>query len=189
MEMKKTNVIKLTQSAMLMAIGLVLPFVTGQIPEFGKMLLPMHIPVLLCGLICGWQYGLAVGFILPLLRGAVFGMPALFLNATAMAFELATYGAVVGVLYSRSRWQCVVSLYRCMIGAMVAGRIVWGAVMMVISGMTGSAFTWKLFMAGALINAVPGIVIQLILIPAIMVALNRAGLVTFRRNEKVKQNI
>ena len=87
MEMKKTNVIKLTQSAMLMAIGLVLPFVTGQIPEFGKMLLPMHIPVLLCGLICGWQYGLAVGFILPLLRGAVFGMPALFPNATGFLWS------------------------------------------------------------------------------------------------------
>ena len=182
--MKKVNVIKLTQAAMLMALGLVLPFVTGQIPQFGKMLLPMHIPVLLCGLICGWQYGFAVGFILPLLRGAVFGMPALFPNGVVMAFELATYGAVAGLLYSRSRWQCVVSLYKCLIGAMVTGRIVWGIAMMLISGVTGNAFTWQLFMAGALINALPGIIIQLILIPAVMIALNRAGLVKFRKGQK-----
>lgn len=184
--MKKMNVMKLTQAAMLMAVGMVLPFVTGQIPQFGKMLLPMHIPVLLCGLICGWQYGLVVGFILPLLRGAVFGMPAIFPNGVAMAFELATYGAVAGLLYSRSRWQCVVALYKCLIAAMVAGRIVWGIAMMLISGAGGNAFTWQMFMAGAVINALPGIVIQLILIPAVMVALNRAGLVKFRKGQKTK---
>ena len=184
--MKKVNVMKLTQAAMLMGLGLILPFVTGQIPQFGKMLLPMHIPVLLCGLICGWQYGLAVGFILPLLRGAVFGMPALFPNGIAMAFELATYGMVAGLLYSRSRWQCVAALYKCLLAAMVAGRIVWGIAMMLISGVTGNAFTWQLFMAGALINALPGIVIQLILIPAVMVALNRAGLVKFRKGQKAQ---
>ena len=77
----------------------------------------------LCGLICGWQYGLALGFILPLLRYMLFGMPPLFPNGTAMAFELATYGAVVGWLYNHARWQCVISLYRCLIAAMLAGRL------------------------------------------------------------------
>jgi len=72
---------------MFIAIGLVLPFFTGQIPQIGRMLLPMHIPVFLCGLICGWKYGLMVGFILPLLRYAVFGMPVIFPNGIAMAFE------------------------------------------------------------------------------------------------------
>ncbi len=60
------------------------------------MLLPMHIPVLLCGLICGWKYGILVGFILPLLRHTIFGMPILFPTGIAMAFELATYGFVIG---------------------------------------------------------------------------------------------
>ena len=87
----------LVLSAMFLALGLVLPFFTGQIPQVGSMLLPMHLPVFLCGLICGWQYGAAVGFVTPLLRMSLFGMPPL-LTAVAMAFELAAYGGVAGFL-------------------------------------------------------------------------------------------
>ena len=181
--MKKT-VKNLTLSAMFMAIGMVLPFLTGQIPQIGNMLLPMHIPVLLCGLICGWQYGAAVGFVLPLLRSAVFGMPVFFPTATAMAFELMTYGLVIGLLYKISRWQCVVALYRCLILAMIAGRAVWGIVQFIQVGVFGEGFTLKMFMAGAFLNAIPGIILQLILIPAIMVALDRTGLVHFRKHRK-----
>ena len=97
--MKKINVNKLGLSAMFMALGLVLPFFTGQIQNIGNMLLPMHIPVFLCGLICGWKYGAVVGFILPLMRSVLFGMPVMFPNAVAMAFELMTYGLVVGLIY------------------------------------------------------------------------------------------
>ncbi|MDE7281648.1 MAG: ECF transporter S component, partial [Ruminiclostridium sp.] len=172
--MKKT-VKNLTLSAMFMAMGMVLPFLTGQIPQIGNMLLPMHIPVLLCGLICGWQYGAAVGFVLPLLRSAVFGMPVFFPAATAMAFELMTYGLAVGLLYAISRWQCVVALYRCLILAMIAGRAVWGIVQFIQIGIFGEGFTLEMFMAGAFLNAIPGIILQLILIPAIMVALDRTG--------------
>lgn len=176
----------LTLSAMFMAIGMVLPFLTGQIQQIGNMLLPMHLPVFLCGLICGWQYGAVVGFVLPLLRSITFGMPPLFPTATAMAFELAAYGLVAGLLYGRSRWQCVIALYRSLIAAMLAGRIVWGIVQIVLLGLSGSTFTWQMFMAGALLNSIPGIVVQLILIPAIMVALNRTGLVTFQRKQPVE---
>ena len=174
---------------MFTAIGIVLPFFTGQIPQIGSMLLPMHIPVFLCGLICGWQYGAAVGFILPLMRSMLFTMPPLFPNATAMAFELLTYGLVAGLLYSRSRWQCVIALYRSIIVAMVAGRIVWGVVEIILLGINGSVFTWKAFMAGAFLNAVPGIIVQLILIPAVMVALNRTGLVRFRKQQTSVQTV
>lgn len=178
----KTTTKNLTLSAMFLALGMVLPFLTGQIQLIGNMLLPMHIPVLLCGLLCGWQYGAAVGFVLPLLRSATFGMPPLYPTAIAMAFELATYGFVSGFLYARSRWQCVIALYRCLIAAMIAGRLVWGAAEIILLGLRGNAFTWEAFLAGALFNAIPGIIIQLVLIPAIMVALNKSGLVTFRRS-------
>ena len=117
----------LVLAAMFMALGLVLPFLTGQIPQVGAMMLPMHLPVLLCGLVCGWQYGGLVGFVLPLLRHTLFGTPPL-ITATAMAFELAAYGMVAGFLYARSRWQCLRALYRCLIAAMIAGRLVWGGV-------------------------------------------------------------
>lgn len=102
---KMEKVKKVTLSGMLFAIGLILPFFIGQIPAVGKMLLPMHIPVLICGLILGWQYGLAVGFLLPLVRSVLFGMPVLYPNAIAMAFEMDTYGLVAGWLYSHAKWQ------------------------------------------------------------------------------------
>lgn len=166
---------KLTLSAMFLAIGMVLPFFTGQIPKFGNMLLPMHIPVLLCGLICGWFYGMATGMILPILRSFIFGMPMLYPMALAMAFELAAYGAIVGILYTCSEKKTTASVYRALVVAMIGGRIVWGIAEVVLLGMSGSAFGWKMFVSGAFLNAIPGILLQLILIPAIMSAVRRAG--------------
>lgn len=176
----KTRALKnLVPSALFLSIGLVLPFFTGQIPTIGKMLLPMHIPVLLCGLICGWQWGLGVGFVLPLLRSLLFGMPVMYPMAVSMAFEMAAYGAVIGFLYARSRWQCVKALYKCLLLAMVAGRLVYGAVTFILMGLASSAFTFQAFLAGAVLNAIPGIVLQLVLIPAVMVLLDRTKLVRF----------
>ena len=184
-EMYKTTK-KLTLSAMFIAVGMVLPLLTGQIQQIGSTFLPMHLPVILCGLICGWQYGALIGFILPFLRSVTFGMPPLFPTAIAMAFELATYGLVIGLIYGRSHRQCVISLYRSLIAAMLAGRIVWGIVQIVLLGLIGKSFTWQMFIAGALLNGVPGIVVQLTLIPAIMVALNRTGLVIFQRKQPLE---
>ena len=172
----------LVTAAMLLALGLVLPFFTGQIPQIGKMLCPMHLPVLLCGLLCGWKYGLAVGLILPPLRYVLFFAPPLFPTGTAMAFELAAYGFLAGFLHARSRWQCVAALYRCLIAAMLGGRVVWAAVQVVLSGVSGQAFTWQMFLSGAFLTAIPGIVLQLVLIPGVMAALDRTGLVRFRRS-------
>ncbi len=179
----KKYIQNLVISAMLMAVGIVLPFITGQIPQIGNMLLPMHLPVLVCGLICGWQYGGIIGFILPLLRYALFGMPPMP-NGIAMSFELASYGAIIGFLYNRSKWKCIVSLYRSLIIAMIGGRLIWGLVRVAMLGLMGNAFTWKMFMAGAFLNAVPGIIFQLIFIPALMLTLNRTGLVHFHKKKK-----
>lgn len=191
MKSKTKELIKnMTLSAMFIGLGLVLPFISGQIPKIGNMLLPMHIPVLLCGFICGWQFGVVVGFILPLFRFMIFGMPPLYPIGIAMAFELATYGLFSGLLFSRSRWKCIISLYRCLIASMLLGRVVWGIVRFILSGVKGSAFTWQMFMSGAFLTAIPGIIIQLILIPTIMVALNKAGLVHFyREHEETAQAV
>lgn len=174
---------KMVLSALFMAVGLVLPFFTGQIPRVGQMLLPMHIPVFLCGLICGWQYGAVVGFLLPLMRSVLFGIPVLLPGAVAMAFELCTYGLLSGYLYGISRWKCVIALYRSLLIAMLGGRLVWGIVRAVIGIAMGEPFTWQMFLSGAFLTAGPGIVVQLVLIPTLMVALNRAGLVTFQGRE------
>ena len=171
------NVKKLAVTAMLFAVGMVLPFFIGQIPAIGKMLLPMHIPVLLCGFIVGWQYGALIGFLLPIVRGLVFGMPPLYPNAVAMAFEMAAYGFVSGYLYSHARWQCTKMLYISLVTAMLAGRLVWAFAEVILLGIGGNTFTWEMFAAGAFLNAIPGIIVQLALIPLIMVALRRAKVV------------
>lgn len=181
--MKPLSVKNLALSAMLMGVGLILPLFIGQIPQVGNMLLPMHIPVLLCGLICGWQYGAIVGFILPCLRYMIFGMPVLVPMGVSMSFELATYGFVTGWIYKHSKWQCVFALYRSMIIAMLSGRVVWGLVRFLIGCKLGEPFTWQMFMAGAFFNAVPGIVCQLILIPAIMLALRKNGLIPYQKGK------
>ena len=177
--MRNENVKNLALSAMFIALGLVLPFLTGQIPHIGKMMLPMHIPVFLCGLICGWKHGAIVGFTTPLLRSVAFGVPILFPTATVMAVELMAYGLIIGFLYGRSRWKCIIALYRCLIVAMISGRLTKAVTEIVLLGIGGDGFTYQAFIAGAFLNAIPGILIQLVLIPSVMVLLNRTGLVTF----------
>lgn len=167
------NLKKMILSALFLALGLIMPFLTGQIPEIGGMLLPMHIPVLICGFICGWRYGLLVGFITPLLRCLLFGMPP-FLTAVAMAFELATYGAATGFFYQKLQ-KNKARIYLSLLIAMIAGRLVWGVVSILLYGVNRNAFTWQIFIAGALLNAIPGIILQIILIPALVLALEKAG--------------
>ena len=175
LSIKHNKTIKLTLAAFFFALGLVLPFITGQIPQIGSMLLPMHLPVLLCGIICGWQYGGIVGFTLPFVRFFLFGMPPLFPTGVAMAFELATYGIVIALLYERFPKK-IQYTYASLISAMLVGRVVWGIVRTLISGASGNPFTWQLFMSGAFLTAIPGIILQLILIPTVIVALTKVGI-------------
>ncbi len=166
----------LTLSGLSLALGLLLPFLTAQIPSLGSRLLPMHLPALLCGLICGWQYGLVVGLITPVFRSLLFGMPPMFPTAVAMSFELAAYGLAAGYIY-RLPSRKAASVYPALIAAMIIGRIVWGVASMLLFRLGGNAFTWKLFLGGALLNAIPGILLQLVLIPLIMFALARSSLI------------
>ncbi len=174
--MKKNNSMKLTYSAVCVALAMVLPLLTGQIPQIGSALSPMHIPVFLCGFLCGWPWGLVVGFICPLLRSVIFGMPPIFPTATAMAFELAAYGFLSGLLYKRLP-KTTANIYVTLIAAMIGGRIVWGIVRYILAGVQGSEFTFAAFLAGAVTNAIPGIILHIVLIPLIILALKKADLV------------
>ena len=159
---------KIVLSALLLAIGIILPFFTGQIKEIGDTLLPMHIPVLLTGFICGWQWGLVVGLILPILRSTLFSMPPMFPNAVWMAAELATYGVVSGILYSKTR-----KIYLSLIVSMVSGRIVWGVTKAILLCVGEKSFTFAAFITGGFLDAVPGIILQLILVPIIVKIVNK----------------
>ena len=170
----KVSVKKLVFAALCLALCIVLPFLTGQIPQIGGMLSPMHIPVLLCGFLCGWPYALAVGLVAPLLRHLMFGMPPI-LTALVMTFELGAYGAFAGVFYQilPKKTSCI---YVALLLAMLAGRVVYGVASFIILGVSGTAFTFQAFLSGAFLTAWPGILCHIIVIPLIVIALKKANL-------------
>lgn len=170
--MNNKHIKALVLSALFLALAYVLPFFTGNIPQIGSMLLPMHIPVLLCGFVCGGPWGAAVGLIAPIMRSALTGgFPPMFPTAVAMAFELAAYGFVSGFL-ARRLPKHPGGIYGALISAMVCGRVVWGIVMAILT-LNGNHFSFAAFVAGAFTNAIPGIILQLVAIPAIVFTLNR----------------
>ena len=170
--MKRNDVKKLTLSAMFLALAFVMPFLTGQIPQIGSMLCPMHIPVLLCGFFCGAPWGLAVGAIAPILRSFTLGVPPMFPTAFCMAFELAAYGFIAGWLHNKLPKKKI-SVYASLLSAMIAGRMVWGLVMFCCMGLEVSEFGLSAFLAGAVFNAVPGIILQIVLIPILVITLEK----------------
>ena len=170
--MQSKQLKKMVLAALFLAVALVLPFLTGQIPEVGSMLCPMHIPALLCGFFCGWPWGVAVGLIAPVLRSVLFGMPPMFPVAICMSFELAAYGAVSGWLYAKLPKKKI-SIYGALLSAMVIGRLVWGAARFICTGLDASAFGISAFWAGAVATASPGIIVQIVLIPLLVMALEK----------------
>lgn len=172
---------KLTVSAVCMTLCLLLPFLTGQLQQIGNMFCPMHLPVLICGLLCGPAWGAGVGLIAPLLRYLLFSAPSIFPIGLAMAAELAVYGLVTGLVYPRTRGD-LRGIYLALGSAMVSGRLVWGAVRYALAGLSGSQFPMAAFLSGALFTAWPGILLQLILIPPVIRALQRSRLMSAPMN-------
>ena len=166
------KLLKMILAALFLALAYVMPFLTGQIPEIGSMLCPMHIPVLLCGFICGPVWGLVVGSVAPILRSVLTGgFPPMFPTAVCMAFELAAYGAVSGLMHKfLPRKKSFI--YCSLLTAMIVGRLVWGASMFVCVGTGGEGFTFSAFLAGAVTNAIPGIIAQIILIPVLVMVID-----------------
>ena len=176
--MNKNSTKNLVFAGLFLALGLILPFFTGQIQAIGNKLLPMHIPVLICGFLLGWKYGMVVGFTVPLLRSVLFGMPPMFPIAIAMSFELATYGLMTGLLYKLLPKKGVFT-YINLILSMIAGRIVWGIASFVLFNMAGMEFTKQIFIAGAFLNAIPGIILQLLIIPVLIILLEKSKVIQF----------
>lgn len=166
---------KIVTASLFLSLGIVLPFFTGQIKEIGDTLLPMHIPVMLCGLICGPTYGMAIGFLLPFIRSALTSMPPVYPNAVWMALEMATYGFVIGFLYFKRKNPDLKWLYFSMLSAMLSGRIVWGVAKAVLLGIRGKTFGFSAFLVGGFVDSALGILLQLILIPSIIVILKKFG--------------
>ena len=171
----KKTIYDLTASGVCLALCMLLPFLTGQIQQFGAALAPMHIPVLLCGFICGPFYAAIIGAAAPLLRFAMSGMPPLMPIGASMCFELAVYGLASGYFYKLLPTRTVY-IYVTLGAAMLLGRIAWGVAAAVFFGIAEAAYSWQIFIAGAFVNAIPGIILHIGLIPLVVIALKKAKL-------------
>lgn len=165
--MKRKPLLNLTLAAMFLAIGIMLPQVTMRIQSIGSMLLPMHLPVLICGFICGYKYGMAVGALTPIICSFVFSMPPLYPTAIAMMIELAVYGLLTGLLSKK------LNVYVALIISMLGGRVINGLAMLILLGIKGNPYTFSAFIGGAFIDALPGIIIQLVLVPIVVMLLRK----------------
>ncbi|GAA0086870.1 ECF transporter S component [Clostridium sp. CTA-7] len=172
MNVKTNNMVK---ASLFIALGLIFPYIFHLTGMAGPIFLPMHIPVLLCGLMLGPKYGLIIGFITPLLNSVITGMPPIYPTGISMAFELATYGFVGGFLYKKKNINMFISL----ILSMILGRFVSGIAMFTMLTVGGKSFVLKMFLTSAFITSIPGIVIQLILIPIVVkISENTKGMKT-----------
>ncbi len=169
---------KLTLGAMSLALAIVLPWIMHSIPRSGQIFLPMHIPILICGFVCGWPFGLLVGALAPLLNHLLTVMPPQAI-LVQMTVELAIYGFLAGVLYKFIRTKNeYVDIYVSLIFAMIGGRIVYGLLNALI--FNAASYGWNIWLTSMFVTAWPGIVIQLVLVPAVVIALRKAKLIPLR---------
>lgn len=172
--MNRASLQRLIYAALCLSLCIVLPFLTGQLRDIGNALLPMHLPVLLCGLICGPQYGLVIGLVAPLLRSLMFSMPPFFPGAVGMCVELAVYGLTIGLFY-RLLPKKAGFVYVSLLASMVAGRLAGGAFKLVLLGLGQlKSYSFAMFLSGYVVEALPGIALQIVLVPLLFFALRRA---------------
>lgn len=178
-DMKMTSVTKCVTTAVLMALCVILPMALHFIPNAGVLLSPMHLPVLLCGLICGWPYGLVCGLIGPLLSSLITGMPPMGPVLYGMMIELAVYGLVTGLLMKLIHTgKLMADFYISLVAAMLAGRIVGGLAKALI--FSAGSYSLKAWATAYFVSSLPGIVLQLLLLPVLYLALQKAHLIPAR---------
>lgn len=177
---RNDSLYRLLITAILLSVGMVLPFLTGQLQSFGQLISPLHIPAFICGLTCGWGWGAALGFVLPILRGLIFGMPPFPAVGLPMAFELLFYGLITGLAYPLLRKALkdkrLLAMLIAMIAAMIVGRCAGGAAKAVMMGLQGQGYAFSAFFASYFTGTVVGAVIHLIVCPLIVLALEKAKL-------------
>ena len=172
-----TAVKRMTLGAVCVALCVVLPIAFHSIPDAGSVILPMHIPVLVCGLICSWPYGLICGLMGPLLSSIITGMPPAAI-LPAMMVECAVYGAVSGLVLKHTHTgRTYADLYIALITAMLTGRIVSGLAKALIFSPGLAISAW---VASSFVTALPGIVLQLVLLPSVVYSLMKAKVIPMR---------
>ena len=179
--MQKTfDVKRMVLASMMVALCVVLPIAFHAVPNGGATFLPMHIPILLCGMLCGWHYGVICGLLGPLLSCLLTGMPAMAI-LPAMMVECAVYGLVTGLtlrFVRTGKWY--IDLYIALILAMLLGRVMSGVAKAWIFSM---GLTMKGWVTASFVTALPGIVIQLALVPLLVAMLMKLRFLPTRYNK------
>ncbi len=175
--MKLTYVKKLVYTAACTALCVVLPMAFHAVQNAGQVFLPMHIPVLLCGLMCGWPFGFICGLLGPALSCLLTAMPPIAM-LPGMMVECAAYGCVTGLMMCWVHTKCpMLDLYISMLTAMTVGRVLSGLAKSLIFSPGTAPFAW---VTTSLVAGIPGIVIQLVLIPLVVYGLTKARLLPRR---------
>lgn len=180
---------KLVLSGLFLALTMILPSLLGAIsPEIGSMLSPIHVPVLLCGFFCGWKYGGIVGFLAPLVKFTIYGVPPLYPVGISMCVELATYGVVSGILYQILPKKTI-NIYVSLICAMIVGRVMYGISTCLLLMAKGGVYTFSMFITSTVIKATPAIIAHIMIIPTIVIIARKYNLLSEYSYEKQKQHI
>lgn len=180
---KMSSVKKVTISAVCVALCCVLPAAFHSV-GLGTAFSPIHIPVLLCGIVCGGMYGLICGILGPIFSSIITGMPGTAMLAS-MVPELMTYGLAAGIMMDKIRTGKLTSdLYISLGTAMLAGRIVGGIAKALFYMSSGEAFTLAVWISGYFVSTLPGIVCHLIVIPIVVVTLMKARLIPARYDKR-----
>ena len=168
-----SSIKKICITAIMIALCTILP-ILFHMAALGSAFAPMHIPVLLCGLICGSWYGACCGLIGPIISSLLTGMPAPTI-LISMVPELITYGIITGLLMRIVRTGIrSADLYISLVTAMLAGRIVAGIAKALLYMSNGESFTLALWISSHFVTALPGIICHLIVVPLLMMALYKA---------------
>ena len=174
-----SSVKKLCLCALCIALCCVLPTAFHGL-GLGGALSPMHLPVLLCGLICGGWPGAVCGAVGPVLSSVITGMPG-SAQLIHMVPELLAYGLCAGLLMKLWRTGSLYAdLYLALVPAMVLGRVVGGAVQALeyLGGTEG--YSLAMWAGSYFVGTMPGAVLQLVVLPTLVVALVKAGLIPAR---------
>lgn len=173
--MIKNKTQRLVVAALCLALGILLPQIFHVIPvaNTGNVFLPMHIPVILCGYFVGAGYGALVGAICPLLSFLFTGMP----NAARLPFmivELMAYGAAAGLAYQLlTKMNKTLRIYLTLIITMICGRVAYFMGLVVAVYILGMKELSVMAVISAIVLGLPGIVIQIIIIPVIIFSIDK----------------
>lgn len=170
--MENPAIKKIIASGVCLALAMLLPFLTFQSQQLGRIFSLMHIPIFIAAFICGWKYGVIIGILAPIIRSISFGLPPLYPTALSMAIELAIYGALAGLIYERLHYKKI-SVYPALICAIIIGRSVGGLITCFLMSTVGNEISIVAYIINSFTEGLPGIICHIAVVPPLVYMLKK----------------